>query len=1315
VWDEACDDERAEVDTAGGKQTSSETTEVKRNTIRGEDEACEGERAEVDTAGVKQTTSETTEVKRNTTRSGDEACDSERVEVDTAGKTLGVDESIACTIQTSRPVHHQQWIQGGFTTKHPDPSPMIAVKVTIMHKSHKEFGRKWDRSHRDVDAAKDAYGLADTGCQTCTAGLDFMERMRCPYEYLIPTKHRIVGITNSGLGIIGALLLKIQAGGMITRQMVYVSSKVKGLYLSEKALKELQLIDSDFPTAKVASASQACTNESCQCLKRTNTPDRPMELPFPPTKDNVERLEGWLRDQFAGSAFNKCTHQPLQKMSGKDMDVKIRKDAVPFAVHTPAPVPHHWKRQVKADIDRDVRLGIIEPVPQGTCTTWCSRMVVAPKSDGSPRRTVDLQRLNRATLRETHHTPTPFNLVSTIPPGKIKTILDAWNGYHSLPLSPKAKHATTFITEWGRYRYCRAPMGFHASGDAYTRRFDDITVDQVRKRRCVDDSILWDDNVESAFWHTFDYIKCCADNGIVFNDDKFVFAQEEVDFAGFRITMDGYKPTKKLLEAIEDFPTPKSITDIRSWFGLINQVAYSFSRTKTMAPFREMLSGKGKVFYWDGTLDIIFAASKTEILRMVEEGVRTFEINRPTCLSTDWAKTGVGFTLMQKHCNCVWEKGTPECGDGHWRLVFAGSRFTNLAESRYAPIEGEALAVVHGLDSCRMFVLGCPNLTVAVDHKPLLKFFDDRELDTIPNPRLFSLKEKTLMYNYKIEHIAGKVNYGADATSRHPARSQHTENEYSCNDAALSYAIQLMEEVRSVTWERVKEAAVTDEEVTELSRVVRDGFPQKRSDLAEYVRRYWPMRESLYLIGEVTFLDGRILIPSSLRREVIEGLHMAHQGVVGMTAHAKKRFFWPGINAAIRQARAQCKLCNENAPSQGREDAILPDPPEVPFQHTATDLCSIAGYDFIIFADCYSGWTEVAKLSRKMFKEVKMCFLRWFSCFGVPEVIASDGGPPFNSSAYNDFLGSWGIQKRQSSAYYPQSNGRAEVAVKTAKRILMGNIDAATGGIDTEKVTQALLTYRNTPLQEIGLSPAVILFGRPIRDHLPNSTRRLRKEWDKIAESREAALSKKHLRSHPEEPRRQLKELQLGEAVQVQNQHGNRPTKWSNTGTVVETLPHRQYHVMMDGSRRISLRNRRFLRQIDPVCRRRTVFNNPPTAEGHSENGQEEPTDITDGQPAELPTQLSVEHQDSRPPPHIERLGEKSREEAEPERTIKKGSITFPHGEANVLGDRRGGCHHARRGRRMTSSKAIEKKGACRVINILHVDPPSWDMIYGPV
>ena len=243
-----------------------------------------------------------------------------------------------------------------------------------------------------------------------------------------------------------------------------------------------------------------------------------------------------------------------------------------------------------------------------------------------------------------------------------------------------------------------------------------------------------------------------------------------------------------------------------------------------------------------------------------------------------------------------------------------------------------------------------------------------------------------------------------------------------------------------------------------------------------------------------------------------------------------------------------------------------------------------------MYADRYSGWAEVERVIGTSFHHIREVFLRWFMTYGVPEEIAYDGGPPFNSSEFVTFREIWNIRKRLSSAYYPQSNGRAELAVKSMKRALTGNINPVSGKLNTDAAARAIMTYRNTP-NETGMSPAQILFGRPLRDHLPQKNRTLHKGWQLINDDREVALRKRHMRPGGLPAKRTLKPLQIGDSVQVQNQTGNAPKKWHSTGEIVEVLPHRQYLLMMDGSRRVSLRNRRFLRKIDPVCRK---ISDPP-------------------------------------------------------------------------------------------------------------------------
>ena len=111
-------------------------------------------------------------------------------------------------------------------------------------------------------------------------------------------------------------------------------------------------------------------------------------------------------------------------------------------------------------------------------------MVVTRKQDGSPRRTVYLSPLNKYCKRETCATDTPFKLARRIPKGTFKTVTDAWNGYHGVPLRESDKHLTTFIFQFGRFRYTRAPQGFVSSGDGYNQHFPAIFTD-LRERKDV--------------------------------------------------------------------------------------------------------------------------------------------------------------------------------------------------------------------------------------------------------------------------------------------------------------------------------------------------------------------------------------------------------------------------------------------------------------------------------------------------------------------------------------------------------------------------------------------------------------------------------------------------------------------------------------------------------------------------------------------------------------------------------------------------------------------------------------------------------------
>ena len=176
------------------------------------------------------------------------------------------------------------------------------------------------------------------------------------------------------------------------------------------------------------------------------------------------------------------------------------------------------------------------------------------------------------------------------------------------------------------------PQGYLASGDAYTCRYNVIIKDTPLKVKIVDDIRLYDSSIDGAFYHTFDFLLLCVKNGIAFNTDKFQFCQDVVQFGSLLITPSGVTPSESILQAILNFPVPRTITDARSWFGLINEVAWAYSLGPVMLPFQDLVKQNSK-FAWNQSLEDVFKDSKQVIIDLVQKGVAMFNKDQVTCLT----------------------------------------------------------------------------------------------------------------------------------------------------------------------------------------------------------------------------------------------------------------------------------------------------------------------------------------------------------------------------------------------------------------------------------------------------------------------------------------------------------------------------------------------------------------------------------------------------------------------------------------------------------------------------------------------------------
>ena len=134
------------------------------------------------------------------------------------------------------------------------------------------------------------------------------------------------------------------------------------------------------------------------------------------------------------------------------------------------------------------------------------------------------------------------------------------------------------------------------------------------------------------------------------NPYKFQFAKKSVYFAGFRVSESSIEPLPKYLDAIRDFPSPTSTTDIRSWCGLVNQIVNYAQLHSVMAIFKPFLSPHCK-FSWSHELEEAFQQSKEAIISAIREGVEIFYTHKRTYLRPDWSTRGIGYFLLQQHCS----------------------------------------------------------------------------------------------------------------------------------------------------------------------------------------------------------------------------------------------------------------------------------------------------------------------------------------------------------------------------------------------------------------------------------------------------------------------------------------------------------------------------------------------------------------------------------------------------------------------------------------------------------------------------------------
>ena len=503
-------------------------------------------------------------------------------------------------------------------------------------------------------------------------------------------------------------------------------------------------------------------NSDTARLDRKQNPEAECSKPkLPPIVTGNPAFDN-LANEYREDVFSEM----CRAMKGDPYHIKLKPNAVPINTGASRSVPEPLLPALKAELDSLVTQGIIAPISQAT--EWLHPMVVVhKKGNGGIRICVDFRRLNEHVIRPTNPQPTPWETVRTLPKGITHfAVFDAFKGYHQVELDEESQLKTAFMTPFGRYIYLRLAMGMISAGDVFTLKYGNVVDPVTENRRATEDTLLIASTTHELLVKTKIFFEACRANGITLNLKKVQFDQKEVTFGGFLLTSSGYQTDPSLAKALSEFPHPKNLTDMRSFFGLANQLCnFTEEIAQILAPLQSLLK-KGIPFMWMEEHEQAFQNAKTHLSS--KKTLTYYCPDRKTRLISDASRLhGLGFVLKQ------------EQPDGLWKPVQAGSRFITSAEKNYAMCELELLGIVWACTKTRMFIEGLEKdkFEIWTDHAPLVPILEKQNLQEVSNKRLQRLKMKLSHLTFTTKWVKGAHNIEADCLSRNPCAKASQEDE----------------------------------------------------------------------------------------------------------------------------------------------------------------------------------------------------------------------------------------------------------------------------------------------------------------------------------------------------------------------------------------------------------------------------------------------------------------------------------------------------------------------------------------------------------
>ena len=289
---------------------------------------------------------------------------------------------------------------------------------------------------------------------------------------------------------------------------------------------------------------------------------------------------------------------------------------------------------------------------------------------------MDFRQLNESVLREVHPLPTVEETLGQLAGATVFSKLDANSGFWQIHLHETSRPLTTFVTAFGRFWFNKLPFGISSAPECFQKRINDILADEEGILCHMDDILIFGKTQEE---HDTRLLKKIKIEGVTLNKDKCEFNKSQLHFLGHIINKHGVSPDPDKTAAILQMEKPKTLTELRRFVGMVNQLRkFSPNIAQLSKPLRELLSTK-RAWVWGQPQDTSFKNVKQELTKPVV--LALYDPTAEVKICSDPSAYGLGSVLFQQL-------------NSKWKAVAYASSSMSDTERRYSQIEKEALALV---------------------------------------------------------------------------------------------------------------------------------------------------------------------------------------------------------------------------------------------------------------------------------------------------------------------------------------------------------------------------------------------------------------------------------------------------------------------------------------------------------------------------------------------------------------------------------------------------------------------------------------------